>query len=443
MKNKILLSVLIVFLLGGGWYTSITGLLEEESEFEYYHNLASKKAENGLFEEAIENFNIALNYKQAEAIVSELVKAAADFYSSEGDTTSLNNYLNALSTAIELEPENPDYWETSIELFIDQNNFDKALELCKSAYQNGIENEKMMELIKEVKYHYDVDTTYKSDYLDACNGYYMVAVGDMWKWCMDDASKESKEIYAKVGYVGDQGIFLCEDVNGEVYFVDTDKVKRGVVKEVPIYFGLYSEGYCNVGFEDHYSLIDLYGEELIGNLSYCGSFQAGYAVIQSKEGKWGLVSTSGATKSVNVDEIKHDAIGRYTFSDTAIVLKEGRYYFYDSMLDQAKNDFSCIDIDVLTEDGMVAFQGDNGLWGFVELDGSIIIEPQYEAAKSFSNGVAAVCVDGLWGYINPENEMVVECTYFNCGYLSDGGVALVSDQRDNYTFLKFRFSDIF
>lgn len=442
MKNKVLISVLILFLLGGGWYSSLSDISEKEAKFEYYYGLAVKKAGNGLYVEALENYNSALEYKPTGTIVKELVKTASDYYALETNTSSLNSYVKALTTAIELDSENPEYWETLMEVYIDQGDYSEALDIGEAASQNGLMNEKMQELVHTAKYQYDVGTTYKSAFLEACNGYFMTAVGDKWKWCRADGTKESGNVYAKVGYIGDRGIFLCEDLEGNIYFTDTSAVKRGVVKENPTYFGLYSQGYCNVAYEDNYALIDLYGEELIGNLAYCGSFQNGCAVIQFKEGNWGLVNTSGNTKAADVDEVKCDAMGRYSFGEAAIVQKAGKYYFYNYLLDEAINAFSCADIDILTSDGIVAFQGDNGLWGFVDLEGNIVIEPQYELAKSFANGVAAVCAGGKWGYINKQNEIVVDCIYLDCGYLSDGGAALVSDERDNYVFLKFKFPDL-
>ena len=46
------------------------------------------------------------------------------------------------------------------------------------------------------------------------------------------------------------------------------------------------------------------------------------------------------------------------------------------------------------------------------------IEPEYDGAKSFSGGVAAVCKDGKWGFINGNGTLVIdyllaETTYFD------------------------------
>ena len=52
-----------------------------------------------------------------------------------------------------------------------------------------------------------------------------------------------------------------------------------------------------------------------------------------------------------------------------------------------------------------------GKWGFVNLEGKIIIPPVYDEVKVFSCGLAAVCKNGKWGYINEKNETVIPCQY--------------------------------
>jgi len=43
--------------------------------------------------------------------------------------------------------------------------------------------------------------------------------------------------------------------------------------------------------------------------------------------------------------------------------------------------------------------------------GNVVIEPQYEEAKAFSNGYAGVKKDGKWGFINAENQFQMEGDY--------------------------------
>ena len=70
------------------------------------------------------------------------------------------------------------------------------------------------------------------------------------------------------------------------------------------------------------------------------------------------------------------------------------------------------------------------MWGYVDSDGKIVIEPQYEAAKSFSNGIAAVFSDSNWNFINSENKKVITENFEDANYLSDSGKCFI--KKDGY-----------
>ena len=74
-----------------------------------------------------------------------------------------------------------------------------------------------------------------------------------------------------------------------------------------------------------------------------------------------------------------------------------------------------------------------------ENDGKIIIEPQYEDAKSFSNSMGAVKTSGGWVFINPKNEIVIQETFEDVDYLNDKGICFV--KTDGYwSYLKMYYT---
>ncbi|MBQ3995541.1 MAG: WG repeat-containing protein, partial [Clostridia bacterium] len=77
----------------------------------------------------------------------------------------------------------------------------------------------------------------------------------------------------------------------------------------------------------------------------------------------------------------------------------------------------------------------DGLWGFVTLDGTVLLEPQFEDATSFSKGMAAVKKDGKWGYIDKTGEFLIPPTFEEAGPLSPSGSAFVKNHA-GYSLMK-------
>ncbi|HYE55654.1 MAG TPA: SEL1-like repeat protein, partial [Chitinophagaceae bacterium] len=76
-------------------------------------------------------------------------------------------------------------------------------------------------------------------------------------------------------------------------------------------------------------------------------------------------------------------------------------------------------------EGLAVFVKD-GLAGFMDKSGNVVIKPVYKNVLSFNEGMAAVKAEGdLWGYINKKGEMVIKPAYISAGRFSDG-VAVVS-----------------
>ena len=72
----------------------------------------------------------------------------------------------------------------------------------------------------------------------------------------------------------------------------------------------------------------------------------------------------------------------------------------------------------------------DGKWGFVDKDGEKVINPQYEDARSFANGFAAVKKNGLWGFINTEGKIVIEFQFDGArDFNSNGCVFVLTDSE--------------
>lgn len=52
----------------------------------------------------------------------------------------------------------------------------------------------------------------------------------------------------------------------------------------------------------------------------------------------------------------------------------------------------------------------NGKWGYIDKTGKMVIKPQFNCARSFSEGLARVWIDGKMGYINKTGKYIWKST---------------------------------
>lgn len=69
-------------------------------------------------------------------------------------------------------------------------------------------------------------------------------------------------------------------------------------------------------------------------------------------------------------------------------------------------------------------------WGYIDTTGKVIIEPQFDFADAFSDGIAAVELNGKTGYINKSGQKVIEAQYEE-GTSFDGNYA-IAKQGEKY-----------
>ena len=48
-----------------------------------------------------------------------------------------------------------------------------------------------------------------------------------------------------------------------------------------------------------------------------------------------------------------------------------------------------------------------GHWGFVDKTGIIVINPQFERAQPFSEGLAGIRAGGKWGFVDKAGKMTI------------------------------------
>ena len=167
---------------------------------------------------------------------------------------------------------------------------------------------------------------------------------------------------------------------------------------------------------------------MFGDYLFAGRFRNNVAAVMVEEGKWMLINGTGTpiTDQVFADVILNE------FDECApkglIFAKVGnQYHLYDWQANRIGT-FTCDYVKAFVDD-YAAFQKD-GMWGYVDAQGNIIIEPHYADAKSFSYTMGGVQVEGGWCFINAKDELVIDEIFEDVDYLNENGVCFV--KKDGY-----------
>jgi len=79
-------------------------------------------------------------------------------------------------------------------------------------------------------------------------------------------------------------------------------------------------------------------------------------------------------------------------------------------------------------------------WGFIGKTGKTVVRPQYSAVSSFSEGLAAVRnEEGKWGYIDAKGQLVIPFTFRSASPFSDGLAPAALNQKVGYIDKKGNF----
>jgi len=79
----------------------------------------------------------------------------------------------------------------------------------------------------------------------------------------------------------------------------------------------------------------------------------------------------------------------------------------------------------------------NGKWGYKNKKGEIVIEPKYDMAWNFNQGLAGVKIGNNWGFINRKGESVSETIYEKIRPFSDGLAMVKFNGKWGYVNKKF------
>ena len=202
--------------------------------------------------------------------------------------------------------------------------------------------------------------------------------------------------------------------------------QKGEIIIKPIYYRAegFSEGLAAVCDDEGYGFIDTKGNVVIPHQfrNVTNPFKGGIATIITLDGKHGYVNREGKVFAQGVSKIsfqpdsegflKYDKDNKFGFIDTnGNVVIEPQFE----------------DISEFSE-GLAAVKLNNN-WGYIDKSGKIVIKCRFENAMDFKEGLAPVKAFGRWGFIDKTGKIVIKVQYYGAKCFSEGLAAVIQENR--------------
>lgn len=419
-KVNVVIVVCLIALCLVGWVSLATQKVSQNNIYNNYVNDANSWVKKGLYQRAIKNYELALKEKQTEEIYEKMDKAYKKRYE-EAPKETLEDYMNFLSGAISVYPANKQLIDSFVTIYSIESEYEEIYNCLKNAIEHGYESKKIQEELLKVKYAFRLLGGEFSGIKQSTSKWYVVSRNSDWNLYDMDEGYLFEHEYEYMSPVSDDGIVVLTGDDSRI--IDASGMVLGIFDEKITEAGIYAEGLIPVCCRGKYSYYNDFAEKQFGEYEEAGMFQNGLAAVK-KGDKWILINKEGEKESEAPGEIVLDEMGRYMINELILVKESNSSYkLYDGKWKE-KATLKCEDVDILTEDGLIAFCKDEK-WGYMNTSGEVIIKPKYSDAKSFSNGLAAVCDESLWGFIDKEGNLVIEHQFSDVGYVESRGICPV------------------
>lgn len=419
-KVNICIVIVLIALCLVGWYTLTSKKVSKSNLYKEYMKQADEWVEKGLYQRAIKNYELALTEKTSEEIYVKMLAAYQKRYE-EAPEETIDDYSDFLKKAVNLYPANKELVDAIVPIYMAEEEYENIYDCLKKAIDNGYDDEEIRQKLSEVQYSFELLASEFVGIRESLGEFYTALKKTGWNiYNLDDGYILPYD-YNYVGLCNEDGVTVITGEDSRI--VTAEGMVLGIFDGIVTDSGIYSEELLPACIDGKYSYYNEFAEKQFGEYEAASMFQNGIAAVKENE-KWKFINNKGETISDDVyEEIVLDSKGRYIVGNTILLKKDGTYCLCDEKFN-IKTKLECSDVDVYIEDELIAVC-QNEKWGYANSNGEIVIAPEYEEARSFSNGLAAVKNGNKWGFINTNNELVIDYQFTDAGYMDVNGMCIV------------------
>jgi len=333
-------------------------------------------------------------------------------------------YIELLNKQMARKNALPEVFYEAALFYLKESKLDEALSVLKSGIEKTGKPE-LIELYERHRYGYRMGYDIYEDVAEISGEAAGVSIGGLWGFAAPDGRPIIACEYEKISAFCDGRAVVKK--NGVIFAVDKAGNRVALLKEEgALDFGYYFEGRAAILFAEGWRRAN--GDFELGSAVFeqIGAYSDGFAAAK-QNGKWGLIDKSSNWLMPAVyDEIIMDGLGRAYAQSAAFARDEDGAVYLMSGAKRLGGPYE--DARPFCGAGGCAAVKNNGLWGFTDNSGELIIDYRFEDALSFGRHLAAVKCGGLWGYINLYGKIVIEPEFLQAKSFADGSAPVLTER---------------
>lgn len=395
--------------MAAGWYNMIDSVKGDQKKHAEYIRQADDYLKNDIIVDALEKYNQALEIEDTLGVRLKIEKV----YLESGQEDEAEQYAQTIMQKYHGDSQ---IYECMMEYYVKNKMYPESFLIYDKAAAAGAMSTKLKELKHSIQYKYMIQADGYTEVSLFVNGICAVDADGDKGYVTESGSKLVFDDYEEItDFMGEFACVKRKDVQGkkaEWEMIDTSGNKRRVMPDdvdqnTIQSVGNYSGGvYAIENEQGMYSYYKENGDLWKENFSYAGAFWDGYLVVLDGTG-YHFINNKGEHSGGDFEKIAMDELSVGMRQKRFFGMKGNAYQMYTDN-GKAMGSGSWQDAVPFNDAGTYAAVESNGKWGFVDAKGNVVIEPQYEAARSFSNGFAAVKSNGKWGFIDTKGKMCID-----------------------------------
>jgi hypothetical protein len=393
---------LVPFVLAALFAMSVYALYDSNAEtgrlYDGHISDARLYASQGIIVDATESYTRAMELRDSFELQMEI----ADFYRDSGELDLAVNWGYGLLAAY---PDSAEVYAYLMEIFAESKDYAACFDLSDTMTRRGLSRGSVSDLLDEINDYYFFQGNYE-DVSVYGGGYCAVMTNGLWGFVNEEGKRTVKSRYMQVGaFRMDLAPVLDGDMRA--YFIDVrgNKKRTALGVENVALLGCIENGVYTVFNGESWGLYNGENKLIIDGFDEAASLINGALAVR-RGSRWSVIGADGEPLFPDTyDGFARDERGVTYRNGRLFALENGRYY----LIDISGNRISQTGYEDarLFNDATYAAVKSGGKWGFIDANGELFISPEYDDARSFSNGYAAVKSEGKWGFINTDKRIAI------------------------------------